>query len=60
MKMKLYAVEGSSYNGCEGWSSWICDNSITTDFNEAQKYIKEHSSKYIRHNIVVLKEMDIK
>lgn len=29
-KIQLYAVEGSSYSGCEGWSTWIMENSITT------------------------------
>lgn len=59
MKVKLYAVEGSSYNGCEGWSSWICEDSVTADIEEAKEFIKNHNSKFVRYEIVVLKEIDV-
>lgn len=45
--MKLYRLEYSSYDGCNGWSSWYGDK-VFTDKEKALKAAKENESTYVR------------
>lgn len=54
--MKIYAVEGSSYDGCNGWNSWIMENTITTDYEKVCKMAEEKKSTYVRTNVIVVGE----
>lgn len=58
--MKLYAVEGSAYDGCNGWESWIMQDSITPDLEEAQEFQKKHSGSGgdFRSKIIVYRDLD--
>lgn len=59
MKLQLYAVEGSSYDGCNGWSSWIMEDSITADKEQAKKYAESKYSTYVRTKVVDYKEIEV-
>lgn len=59
MKVKLYGVEGSSYDGCNGWDSWLMEASITLDKEEAYKYAREHSSDFVRTTVIDYKEIEL-
>lgn len=54
--MKIYAVEGSSYDGCNGWSSWIMEGTVTTSHEKAKQMAEEYKSTYVRTNVVVVAE----
>lgn len=54
--MKIYAVEGSSYDGCNGWSNWIMEGTITTDYDKAVEMAKSKKSTFVRTEVVVVAE----
>jgi len=45
--MKLYKLEYSSYNGCDGWRSWYGDE-VFTDKKEALEVAYKKKSTYVR------------
>jgi hypothetical protein len=59
MQVQLYAVEGSSYDGCNGSSSWIMKGSITNNKDKAYKYAKEYESTYVSTEVVKYKKINI-
>lgn len=59
-KIQLYALEGSSYDGCNGWESWIMEDSITANYDEICKLYKEKSgSGFFKVEIIKYKEITI-
>lgn len=54
--MKIYAVEGVSYDSCNGWTSWIMKDTITTSCEKAKQMAKDYKSAYIKTNVIVVTE----
>lgn len=42
---KIYEVEGHSYDGCNGWDSWICEGSQTLSYAKAQDYCSKMNER---------------
>lgn len=54
--MKIYAIEGSSYDGCNGWSSWVMEGTITTSYEKIKETEKIMKDRGIRTKIIVVAE----
>jgi hypothetical protein len=51
--MKIYRIEGSSYDGCNGWSHWYTDD-IYIEKEAADKAcaVLEKRNQYGRYKVV--------
>lgn len=49
----VYQIEGASYDGCNGWTTWICNDFMTTDENEAHRACAElNKQQYNRYSVI--------
>lgn len=37
----VWGILGYSYDGCNGWSEWVCEDLIFTSSESALEYIKD-------------------
>lgn len=50
--IEMYGIEGSSYDGCNGWSIWQV-NKVFPTVKKAQDYIdKNLKDKYNRYRVI--------
>jgi hypothetical protein len=47
----VYRLEGSSYDGCNGWTSWYAPEIYST-YEKAKEELEKHRSTYTRWSIV--------
>ena len=48
----IWGVEVSSYSGCDGWTSNLCEDSITLDKDKAIAYANSRNGHYCRYSVI--------
>jgi hypothetical protein len=53
----VFGIQGASYDGCNGWSTWQCDGLIFETRDKAQEYINKRWGTFGRYEPI---EIEIK
>ena len=47
MSVEVWGIQGSDYDGCNGWSHWKCDGLLFSSEDKAWDYIKKNLSRSV-------------